>query len=203
MNLAQQPNVPPGITSPAMAGRYDEDTQRWFAVYTMPQSERAVCRMLDTRRIESFLPTFETVRIWKNRQRMCVQRPLFPSYVFVRINSRQRGMVLGAAGALQIVGSAGGPLAIPDQEIEFLRADFQGRRVEPYLDLVVGSAVRIRSGPMQGLVGTLIQKKKSLRFVLTIEMINRNAAVEIEADELEPVRAQDPAVNRCGNLPRN
>lgn len=173
-------------TAPLPRG-YGEESLNWFAVYTMPQSEKAVCRMLDVRQIESFLPTFETLRVWKNRQRVKVQRPLFPSYLFVRIHPRQRGAVFSAPGVLHIIGNARGPVAIPDREIDFLRSDFCKRRVEPYRDLVVGSKVRIRSGPMEGLEGTLVQKKNSLRFVLTVAMINQHAAVEVHADELEAV----------------
>lgn len=167
----------------------------WFAVYTMPQSEQAVCRAFDARQVESFLPTFETLRVWKNRQRVRVVQPLFPSYLFVRIRPRQKGTVLSAPGALHLVGNGRGPLAISDREIEFLRSAFCRTRVEPYHDLVVGNRVRIRSGPMEGLVGTLVQKKKSLRFVLTITMINQNAAVEVQADELEPVRTREAVVS--------
>lgn len=144
--------------------------------------------MLDVQQIESFLPTFETLRVWKNRQRVKVQRPLFPSYLFVRIDPCQRGAVLSVPGVLRIIGNARGPLAVPDREIAFLRSDFCKRRVEPYHDLVVGTKVRIRSGPMEGLEGALVQKKNSLRFVLTVAMINQNAAVEVQADELEAVR---------------
>jgi transcription antitermination factor NusG len=165
----------------------EEKGPRWFAVYTMPKSEKAVCRMLDSRQIESFLPTFETLRVWKNRQRVKVLSPLFPSYMFVRIRPRQRGAVLSTPGVLHMIGNARGPLAISDREVDFLRSEFCQRRVEPYHDLVVGSKVRIRSGAMEGMEGTLVQKKKSLRFVLTIKMINQNAAVEVQADELEAV----------------
>ena len=59
--------------------------------------------------------------------------------------------------------------------------------MEPYLDLVIGKQVRIKAGPMQGVQGTLVQKKSSLRFVLTIALINQNAALEVRADDLEPV----------------
>jgi transcription antitermination factor NusG len=165
----------------------DDESPSWFAAYTMPHSEQAVCRMLDVRQVESFLPTVETSRIWKNRQRVKVQAPLFPSYLFVRIHSRRRGVVLSAPGVLHIIGNAAGPIAIPDREIDFLRSDFCKRGVEPYHDLVIGNKVRIRSGPMEGLEGTLVQRKKSLRFVLTIAMINQSAAVEVQANDLEAV----------------
>jgi len=164
-----------------------EKGSSWFALYTMPKSEQSVARHLDAREIESFLPTYESVHVWKNRQRVNVIRPLFPSYLFVRIGAAERGSVLKTPGALRIVGNCQGPLPIPNREIEFLRSDFCGKRVEPYLDLVIGKKVRIKAGPMQGVEGTLVQKKSGLRFVLTIALINQNAALEVSADDLEPV----------------
>ena len=59
--------------------------------------------------------------------------------------------------------------------------------MEVYRDLIVGEKVRIKSGPMQGVLGTLVRKSDSLRFVLTLELINQHAAVEVAANELEPV----------------
>lgn len=44
--------------------------RNWYAVYTVPQHEKSALKQLDIREIESFLPTYETVRVWKNRQRM-------------------------------------------------------------------------------------------------------------------------------------
>ena len=163
-----------------------EQSLRWFALYTMPQSEQAVRRLLDIKQIECFLPTYETEKVWKNRQRVKLNRPLFPSYVFVHIHSLQRGSVLGAPGALRILGNGHGPLPIPDREIEFLRS--RGQRIEPYPEFALGEKVRIRSGPMLGLEGTLVQKRNSLRFVLTVAMINQNAAVQVQGDELEAIR---------------
>lgn len=160
---------------------------KWFAVYTMPQSEQAIRRMLDIKQIESFLPTFESDRVWKNRQRVKTQKPLFPSYVFVHIDPQRRASVLGTRGVLRIIGNTHGPLPIPDKEIQFLRSDGCRRKVEPYRDLVVGKKVRIRSGAMAGLEGTLVEKRNSLRFVLTVAMINQHAAVEVQGDELEPI----------------
>lgn len=164
-----------------------EKLPKWFALYTMPQTEQSVIRHLDARQVESFLPTYECVHVWKNRQRVKIVRPLFPSYVFVRICAVDRGSVLGSPGALRIVGNCRGPLPVPETEIEFLRSDFCRKRVEPFLDLVIGKQVRIKAGPMQGVQGTLVQKKSSLRFVLTIALINQNAALEVRADDLEPV----------------
>lgn len=162
-----------------------EISQKWFALYTMPQTEQSVVRHLDARQIESFLPTYETMRVWKNRQRVKIVRPLFPSYVFVRIGAQDRGLALGSPGALRIVGNSQGPTPVAETEIEFLRSDFCRTRLEPYCELVIGKRVRINAGPMQGVQGTLVQKKSGHRFILTIELINQHAALEVRAEDLE------------------
>jgi transcription antitermination factor NusG len=158
----------------------------WFATFTRPQNEKSVLKHLDLRHVESFLPTYETVHVWKNRQRMKITLPLFPTYLFVRISRAERRKVLECPGVLHIVGSQREPLPVPDSEVEFLRIGMHRRKIEPYCDLVIGDRVRIRSGIMQGLRGTLVRKSGSLRFVLTIEMINQHAAIEVDAEDLEP-----------------
>jgi transcription antitermination factor NusG len=163
--------------------------RNWYAVYTVPQHEKSALKQLDIREIESFLPTYETVRVWKNRQRMKLILPLFPTYLFVHINSRERAKVLQSPGVLQIVGNSRECVPLPDSEVEFLRSDFCRQRIEPYRDLVIGEKVRIKSGVMQGLQGTLVRKSNSMRFVLTLELINQHAAIQVNAEDLEPIVA--------------
>jgi len=171
-----------------LAERRDgENARKWFAVFTVPQNERSVVRHLDLRQVESFLPTCESMHVWKNRQRVKIVQPLFPTYVFARIHTAERTVVLNSPGVLRIIGNSHGPIPIPDSEIDFLRSDFCRQRIEPYRDLVIGERVRIKCGSMQGIQGVLVRKKSSLRFVLTLELINQHAAVEVAADELEPV----------------
>jgi transcription antitermination factor NusG len=161
--------------------------RHWYAVYTVPQHEKSALKQLDIREIESFLPTYETVRVWKNRQRMKLVLPLFPTYLFVHINSRERAKVLQAPGVLQIVGNSRESVPLPDAEVEFLRSGFCRQRIEPYRDLIIGERVRIKSGVMQGLQGTLVRKSNSMRFVLTLELINQHAAIQVDAEDLEPI----------------
>ena len=129
------------------------------------------------------------MRLWKNRQRVKLELPLFPSYLFVRIDRRQKSRVLASPGVLRIVGNNREMIPIPDATIDFLRSDLRGRRAEPYCELVVGERVRIKTGAMVGLEGVLIRKSQNLRFVLTVGLINQHAAVEIDASCLEPLHA--------------
>jgi len=163
--------------------------RNWYAVFTVPRNEKSSVKHLNMRGIESFLPTYETVRVWKNRQRMKIVLPLFPSYLFVHINSRERAKVLQSPGVLHIVGSGREYVPLPDSEIEFLRSGFCRQRIEPYRELVIGEKVRIKSGAMQGVCGTLVRKGSGVRFVLTLELINQHAAVRVDAEDLEPVDA--------------
>src|SRR6202041_1611218 len=97
--------------------------RRWHAVFTLPQNEKSVVKHLEIRGIESFLPTHETIRLWKNRQRKTIVLPLFPTYLFARIGSEERTKVLQSPGVLAIVGKNREPRRIPDAEIQFLRSD--------------------------------------------------------------------------------
>lgn len=171
--------------NPKPAGPFID--RQWYAVFTVPQHEKSVSKHLQLREIESFLPTYETIRTWKNRQRMKVVLPLFPTYLFVHIHHRERARVLQSPGVLRIVGNQRENVPLPDSEVECLRSGCRGARIEPYRDLVVGEKVRISRGPMEGVQGTLVRKNNSMKFVLTLELINQHAAVQVDAEELERI----------------
>lgn len=163
--------------------------RRWYAVFTIPQNEKSVIRHLNLRSVESFVPTYETTRIWKNRQRVTTTLPLFPCYVFVHISPCERVKVLQSPGVLRVVGNGRQSVPMEEAEIEFLRLGFSGRKLEPFQELVVGEKVRIKTGLMQGVEGILVRKNSSLRFVLSLELINQHAAVQVDADALESMLA--------------
>lgn len=166
-----------------------ESPSEWYAVFTFPQHERAVIKQLEMRQIESFLPVYEVTHLWKNRQRVKIAMPLFPTYVFAKSSRTTRSAIVRAPGVIRIVGDSRGPIAIPDGEIEFLNSELCRQKAEPYSELVVGQRVQIKSGAMQGVQGTLVRKKSGLRFVITLELINQHAALEISADDVEPIEA--------------
>jgi len=179
------------VTAFERASRSDSDRslsqneRRWYAVFTVPRNEKSVAKHLNLREVECFLPTYETFRVWKNRQRVKVVLPLFPTYLFVCIDRHDRATVLQSPGVLQIVGNSREPLPLPESEIEFLRSDFCRQRAEPYPEFVTGQKVRVRSGVMRGVEGVLIRKNNSLRFVLTLSLINQHAAIEVRGEDLD------------------
>jgi transcription antitermination factor NusG len=162
---------------------------RWYAAYTSANHEKRVALQLQERAVEHFLPLYESVRRWKDRRRK-LQLPLFPSYLFVRVALCDRLRVLQVPGVARLVGFNGLPCALPDSEIEAIQTCL-ARRVclEPHLYVQVGRRVRVKAGPLKGLEGILIRRKNASRFVISLDLIMRSVAVEIDGTEVEPCRS--------------
>lgn len=172
---------------PALPAQYCE--ARWYAAYTSAHHEKRVAAQLEVLGVEHFLPTYSSVRRWKDR-RVTLQMPLFPGYVFVRMALQNRLRVVQIPGVARLVGFDGAPTALPEGEIESLRTSLaSGVRAEPHPYLRAGRPVRVKSGPLGGLEGIVVRKKNGLRFVISLDLIMRSVAVEIDALELEPVRS--------------
>lgn len=160
---------------------------RWYAAYTCAKHEKRVAEQFTQRALESFLPQYESVRRWKDR-RVKLQLPLFPGYVFVRLALCNRLRALQTPSVVRLVGFNGRPAALPDKEMEALRACVAaGRAAEPHGYLKVGRRVRIKTGPLAELEGVLIRKKGSFRVVLSLDLIARSAAVEVDAADVERI----------------
>src|SRR6266566_6693397 len=159
----------------------------WYAAYTSANHENSVAEQLGVRAVEHFLPTYSSVRRWKDRQ-VTLQLPLFPGYVFVRIALRDRLRVQQVPGVARLVGFDGTPAALPEEEIEALRTGLvSGVRAEPHPYMTAGRRVRITAGPLAGNEGILVRRKGNLRVVLSIDLIQRSILVQIDAASLEPV----------------
>jgi len=168
-----------------VSGTYLE--QRWYAAYTSANREKRVAEQLSVREVEHFLPLYESLRRWKDR-RVQLQLPLFPGYVFVRVALRDRLRVQQVPGVAWLVGFNGAPAALPDAEIERLRASMaSGLRAEPHPYLTEGRQVRVKSGPLAGLQGILVKRKNKARFVVSVELIQRAMAVELDEADLLPL----------------
>lgn len=166
---------------------------RWFALYTTSRHEKRVAQHLAQRQIEHYLPLYRSARKWADGSKVVLDLPLFPGYLFVHIRRTERVRVLEVPGALAVVGGSGRePIPMPDEAIESLRTGLHLRSVEPHPLLMVGKRARIRSGALAGMEGIVVRKKNSLRVVLTLEYIQRSIAVEVSADDLEPLG--------CGHL---
>jgi transcription antitermination factor NusG len=160
---------------------------RWYAAYTSANHEKRVAEQLVQRSVEHFLPLYASVRKWKDR-RVKLDLPLFPGYVFVQMALRDRLQVMQIPGVANLVGFGGTPTALPEGEIEALRTSLgSGVRAEPHPFLTAGRRVRVKAGPLAGLQGILVRRKSKARFVLSVDLIMRSIAVEIDETDLAPL----------------
>jgi transcription antitermination factor NusG len=125
------------------------------------------------------------VRRWKDRRKE-LALVLFPGYVFVRMELQNRIRVLQLPGAVRLVAFNGQPTPLPEEEIEKLRNHLsRSGSIEPHPYLSVGHRVRVRSGPLKGLEGIILRTKDRCRIVVSIHLIMRSVAVEVDDGDLE------------------
>ena len=185
LNAPVDANLSSAAIAPALQSAVVQ--QHWYAAYTSANHEKQVATQLDVRAVEHFLPLYSSVRRWKDR-RVMLDLPLFPGYVFIRLALQDRLRVLEIPGVVRLVGFNGQAAALPDEEMKILRSGLsQSLRAEPHPFLTVGRRVRITGGPFAGLEGVLKRKKSSVRVVVTLELIQRSVAVDVDVADVQAV----------------
>jgi len=166
----------------------DFNSQPWFAVRVKSRSEKSVAAIARYNGFEHFLPLYRSRRRWSDRIKS-LDLPLFPGYVFCRIDPASRLQLLTIPGVQHIVGAGKTPLPVNDAEIAALQAAAQsGLPAEPWPFLKAGQRVLLEDGPLAGLEGLLIEIRKNYRLLLSVTLLNRWVAVEIERDWVTPLR---------------
>ena len=164
----------------------------WHALYTRHQHEKVVTQALMGKGFEVFLPQYRAVHQWKDRQKD-ILLPLFPNYVFIRGGLDRMLSIVTTPGVHSLVSWGARPAVIPSEEIEAVRRLIESPlKVEPHPFLKCGDLVRIKSGPLEGIEGILVRKTRGVRLVLSVEMLSRSAAVEVDVSMVERVGAAEP-----------
>lgn len=159
----------------------------WYAICTRHQHEKIAAKILEYKEFEVFLPVYKARRRWQDRVKE-ISVPLFPGYLFVKAGREGYLPILTTPGVSSIVGCGGHPATIPFSEIDGVRRIVQSTlRVEPHPFLRCGDRVRVKCGPIAGVEGILLRTKNVARLVLSVEMLGKSAAVEVDASEVERV----------------
>ena len=172
----------------AYAGNAQPD---WFAAYTMSRHEKRIASHCERIGIEPFLPLYTSQRSWKNRTTVDLQMPLFPNYIFVRLLPQDHGPLMRLPGLLSLVGSASGPVVIPDGDMELLRRIIACKTIEPHPFMTKGDKVRVMTGPLAGLIGVVVKKGNGLRFIVTLDVIGKSVSLHIDGSALELIASHD------------
>ena len=158
----------------------------WYAVHVRSKFERTVSTVLEHKNVEQFLPTYRSRRIWTDRVKT-MDLPLFTGYLFCRIPLDERNRVMTIDGVVGFVGAGRQPIPVSDLEIEAVRRIVQSQSPsQPWPFLKIGQTVRINHGSLAGLEGILVRVKSSWRLVVSVTLLERSVAVEIDAAYTTP-----------------
>jgi transcription antitermination factor NusG len=168
-------------------------TYPWFALRVRSHFENTVATVLGGKGYEWFLPQYKSRRAWSDRIKE-IQLPLFPGYVFCRFDLEHRLPILTTAGVVGVVGIGKRPFPIDDAEISAIQAAVRsGLPSRPCPFLEIGQKVRVESGPLRGMEGILSEFKRQQRLVLSVTLLQRSIAVEVDSAWVIPVLQQDRA----------
>jgi transcription antitermination factor NusG len=162
----------------------------WYGIAVHSLKEARVAQEFTLRDIEHYLPVRKVKRRWSDRVKVC-DVPLFPGYVFGHFDVAEKLRVLNCPGVKQIVGAGHVPLPIEELEIESIRLLTRSNLVlTPWPYLKAGELVRIERGPLVGLEGVVVRAGEgSLRVVVSVTLLQRSVAAEIEREWITHVRS--------------
>lgn len=155
---------------------------KWYALQIRPRFEKLAAKSLKEKGYEEYVPTYSSRRRWSDRMKT-VELPLFPGYAFCKFEVQKRLPILLTPGVLSIVGIGKTPTAIAETEISSIQKIVASRLpCGPWPFVQAGERVSVERGPLAGLEGTVIDVKSNLRLVLSLPLLQRSVAVEIDRD---------------------
>lgn len=181
-----------------------EGHAQWFALWTQSHCEQLVYAQLQSKGFDAFLPT---IREWSRRAgtRRLIPVPMFPGYLFVHhaIEKRSYLEITSTRGLVRILGEKWDRLApVDDAEIDALqRLGRSELALLPYPYLRDGQRVRIVAGPLTDVEGILVRTKASHGLlVLSVNLLNRSVAVEVDCAAVVPAESYAPAVSASSSI---
>jgi transcription antitermination factor NusG len=164
-----------------------QSSYQWFALRVKSRHEKAVALAIRSKGFEEFLPLYRWRQTWSDRSKW-VEMPLFPGYVFCQLDPARRLPLLTIPGVLNFVCFGKTPVPIEDSEIASVQSAIQSDLVtEPCSFPNGGQRVRIGKGPLAGTEGILIDATDRQRVVVSITILRRSVAVNIESQWVEPL----------------
>ena len=161
--------------------------EHWYALQLRTRFEKVVAMHLRGKGYEEFLPTYTSRRHWSDRVRE-IELPLFPGYIFCKFDVTDRLPLLVIPGVMSVVSFGGTPMSVPEREIAAIEHVVNsGMKYGPWPRMSVGQPVQVRYGPLRGVEGVVVEVKKNYQLIISVSMLQRSVAVEIDRDCVVPV----------------
>jgi transcription antitermination factor NusG len=159
---------------------------KWYILYTYPNYEKKILKVLTQKNIFCFLPTQRIIRQWSDRKKT-IEVPLFPNYLFVYTTNQERVKQLDISGVARYVTHCGKPVTVSQQEIEIVEKMVAKSDISVESDLIERDIVKIVEGPFTGLEGIFFQRKGRTRVGVKIEAMNQFLCVEVDISYVQKI----------------
>ena len=164
-----------------------DSSKRWYALYTRSRAEKKVAKLLEETGTEFYLPLQKTLKQWSDRRKI-VYEPLFRSYIFIRIGNFGFEKVLKIPGAVRFVTFAKKRVAVPDYQIEAIRAFLGEQALPESLEFFqTGTEVEVAYGTLKGLRGQLINSRNQRKLIIRIDAVNQNITLTLPSHLLKKI----------------
>ena len=140
----------------------------WYVLYVQSRKEKKVAEMLQEMKVEVYCPHIKEIRQWSDRKKT-IESPLFKSYVFVRLQDRERQLVFGVPGVVRYLFWLGKPAVVRDEEIQAIKKWLEEDEVEEITlsKLVPGDELHIKNGILKNQKAVIQEVGKTrIRLVL-------------------------------------
>ena len=158
---------------------------RWHVVYTMPKAEKKVASSIGEIGIETYLPLCTEVRQWSDRRKK-IEVPLFPNYVFVKVDERSRRCIYNIKESVRFISIDNRPAVVGEKEIQTIKQVLSaGNKVSSEAYFQQGMTVRIKHGQFAGLEGLVLKRNGTTRLLVRIERLMKAYSFNISSDLVE------------------
>lgn len=159
----------------------------WYALHTRSRHEKVARDQLSAKGITNLLPLWRKRSVWKDRIKM-IEEPLFRGYMFGYFALQNKLDVLQSIGIVRIVNINGKPIPVPEEQIQAVKTMVEHQMpYDPHPFLKEGMHVRVKHGVLAGAEGILIAKKSHYRLVISVDLIQKSVAVDIDSAAVEPL----------------
>lgn len=166
----------------------DQTNHCWYALQVRTRHEKAVAAALRNKGFAEFLPVYKARRQWSQRVAE-VELPLFPGYVFCSFDPEEKRVLIATTpGVIGLVGFDGKATPVNREEIDAIHRVLRlGIAAEPWKYMETGQRVRVVHGALAGLEGIFVEAQKHHRLLLSVSLLQRSVAIQIDSAWVVPV----------------
>lgn len=163
---------------------FSED-KNWYVLYTKSRHEKAVAERLCAKSIAYYLPLVTKTSLTRGR-RFSAEVPLFANYVFLHGSADDRLSALQTNRISRVL-EVNEPLQFRLDLANIARLIESNMAVTLEQRLEAGDRVRVKTGPLTGMEGMVIVRRKRSRLLIAVNCLQQGASVEIDDFVLESV----------------